>query len=664
MAAQRRSTPAARRTIAALPGPTEPPPNAPLPPPGEPRDPHSEAAKPTVIGPAPRRSSDPAVGEGPPEAPAASPAAPQSEVAAEPPPGAPAEPSPDPPGEPTPGPALEPAPGAPLEALSGMPLEPLSAGPPPAPAGDGDGGGQVARNTAIFTIATGVSRVAGLAREIVAASFFGTKGPASAYTIASQIPNLVSNLFANAALSAAFVPVFTELLHTGRRREALRLASTLFWIMLIGLGAITAIFILTAHTVMPLFTGPEFNHALDELTAGLSQVLFPVVLLLGLNGLLVGILQSYDHFTIPAISPAVWNVVIIVLLVVLRPHFHGGFENGDQLYALAIAVLIATFVQLSMAFAALGRIDFRLQLHIDWHDPRIRQVFALMLPVTIGLGIVNLDQLINSVFGTLVSKEAPRAIDNAFRIYMLPQGLFSVSVATVLFPTLSRMAAQRDSGAMRRAVGIGMRQINLLLIPAATFMIVLTMPIVRLVFERGEFSAHSTQLVSEALFWFAFSLPFGGINLLLTRTFFAVKRPWIPTRLAAINIVVDVIVSVALYKPLGIPGLIIGTVAANAVMTALQLQRLRIGFDHRLEGAQTTMITARILVASVLLGAVSWGVWQLLHSLLGGSLAAQLASLGVAGAAGVYVYARAVLAMRVPEAHQVSRLIRARLRQA
>src|SRR5207237_2026335 len=180
-------------------------------------------------------------------------------------------------------------------------------------------------------------------------------------------------------------------------------------------------------------------------------------------------------------------------------------------------------------------IDFRLQPRIDWHDPRVRQVFTLMLPVTIGLGIVNLDQLINSIFGTLVSAEAPRAIDNAFRIYMLPQGLFSVAVATVLFPTLSRMAARRDMAAMRRAVGIGMRQINLLLIPAAVFMIVLATPIVRLAFERGEFGPHSTHLVSIALFWFAFSLPFGGLNLLLTRPFFAVRRPWLPTRLAAPN---------------------------------------------------------------------------------------------------------------------------------
>jgi putative peptidoglycan lipid II flippase len=529
--------------------------------------------------------------------------------------------------------------------------------------GEGAGGGRerVARNTAIFAIATGVSRVVGLAREIVAASFFGTGGPASAFTIAFQIPNLVANLFANAALSAAFVPVFTDLLQQGKRKEAFRLASTLFWIMLIALGALTAFFVLAAGVIMPLFTGPTFGPQLNALTVGLSQVLFPVVLLIGLIGLLVGVLQSYEHFTIPAISPAVWNVVIIVLLVLLRPHFQGGVENGDQLYAYAIAILAATGVQFLMVFGALARIDFRLAFAIDWHDPRIRQVFALMLPVTIGLGIVNLDQLINSVFGTLVSREAPRAIDNAFRIYMLPQGLFSVAVATVLFPTLSRMAARRDPANMRRIIGVGMRQINLLLIPSAVFLIVLTTPVVRLVFERGHFDARSTELVSEALFWFAFSLPFGGINLLLTRVFFSVQRPWIPTRLAALNIIVDIIVSIGLYKPLGIAGLIIGTVVANLVMAALQFWRLRIGFNGRLEGAQTTMITARILLASALLAGVSWVVWRVLDELLGTSLLAQIASVGAAGLAGLLVYMRAVLVMHVPEAHQVSRLIRGRL---
>jgi putative peptidoglycan lipid II flippase len=536
----------------------------------------------------------------------------------------------------------------------------VSAGP------DGPEGppGRVARNTAIFSIATAFSRIAGLGREIVAASYFGTSAAASAFTIAFLVPNLVANLFANAALSAAFVPVFSDLLQQGKKREAFRLASTLLWIMLIALAVITAFFILLAGTIVPIFLGPALD-GVNGVAVLLSQILFPVILLLGLTSLIVGVLQSYDRFTIPAIAPAVWNIVIIALLIYLRPKYAGS-HHGIEAYALAI--LVATGVQLLMAMFALAQIDFRLSFHIDWHDPRIRQVFALMLPVTIGLGIVNLDQLINSAFGGLVRTNptggAPRAIDQAFRIYMLPQGMFSVAVATVLFPTLSRMASRRDPAGMRRALAIGMRQINLMLIPAAAFLMVLATPVVRLIYQHGEFGPRSTHLVSIALFWFAFSLPFGGLNLLLTRTFFAVQRPWIPTRLAAINIVVDIIVSVGLYKPLGIAGLVIGTVVANAVMTALQLHRLRIGLNGRLEGAQTAMVTARIALASALLAGVSWLVWKLLDDALGRSLPAQIASVGGAGAAGLFVYVRAVLAMRIPEAHQVSRLIRAQLGRA
>ncbi len=170
--------------------------------------------------------------------------------------------------------------------------------------------------------------------------------------------------------------------------------------------------------------------------------------------------------------------------------------------------------------------------------------------------------------------------------------------------------------------------------------------------------------MSIALFWFAVSLPFGGLNLLLTRAFFAVQRPWIPTRLAGLNIVVDIVVSIGLYKPLGIAGLIIGTLAANVVMTWLQLTRLRVGFNGRLEGAQTTMITARITVAALLLAGVSWGVWKLFNDVLGGSIEAQILSVGAAGLAGTFVYTRAVLAMQVPEAHQVGRLLRSRFGRA
>jgi putative peptidoglycan lipid II flippase len=519
--------------------------------------------------------------------------------------------------------------------------------------------GRIARNTAIFSILTGLSRIAGLIREIVASSYFGTSGAFSAFTLAFQVPNLVRNLFADAALSAAFVPVFTELLEKGRRREAFQLASTFVVLIVAALTTISVFFVLVAPYLMPPLSGSDFSPALDDLMVGLSQVLFPIVLLLGLNGLLVGILNAYDHFTIPALAPLVWNFVIIALLVVLKPHFHG----PDQLYAYAIAVLVATLVQLAMAVPVLRRLDFQFQRKIDLRNPRVKQVLALMLPVTLSLGLINFNMLINSSLGSAVSEGAPRAIDAAFRIYMLPQGMFSVAVATVLFPALSRLATRRDFDGLRALTGTGTRQIFLLLIPAAACTLVLATPITRLVYQRGAFDADSTKLVAEALFWFSFSLPFAGANLLLTRTFFSLQRPWLPTALGGATLLINAAVAVALYKPFGVGGIVFGTGVASAAMTFGQARYLRRELGGRLEGAATLRAVARIVVASLLLAGVAYGLYLGLDGVLGRSLPGQLISVCGSLAAGLATYAWAVLGMQVAEAQQIRDAVAARLRR-
>lgn len=514
----------------------------------------------------------------------------------------------------------------------------------------------VARNTVIFSIATGLSRVAGLIREIVASSYFATSGAFSAFTIAFQVPNLVRSLFADAALSAAFVPVFTELLEKGSKREAVKLASTLFFLILAVLSLVCIAFVAGADLIMPAFTGDEFSSELDSLTAGLAQVMFPIVVLLGLNGLLVGILNAYDHFSVPAISPLVWNVVILVFLIGTRPFFSG----DDELYAYAIGILAGTVVQLGMAVPVLRRLDFALELSFDWRDPRVKQVLHLMLPVTIGLGIINFNLLINSTLGSLISEQAPRAIDAAFRIYMLPQGIFSVAIATVLFPALSRFAARQDLAGLRERLAQGLRLVSLLLIPAAAATLALSTPITRLIYEHGEFGPGSTELVSEALFWFSFSLPFNGLNLLLTRTFFSLQKPWLPTAISVAGLAVNVAVSVALYGPLGIGGIVIGTAASSAATTALlwRLARRELG---GLEERETLPAALGMLSAAAILGAVTWIVWALLDAVVGRSLPGQLISVGAGLTAGAIAYARAVLWLEVAEAHQMARMVVARV---
>jgi putative peptidoglycan lipid II flippase len=531
--------------------------------------------------------------------------------------------------------------------------------PDPSTAGGSPGGAATrARNTVIFSVLTGLSRIAGLAREIVASSYFATSGAFSAFTIAFQIPNVVRSLFADAALSAAFVPVFTEMLEHGRKKEAFRLASTLFFLMLAVLGAITVLFMLTAGLIIPVFVGSKL-HALDGLTVGLARVLFPVVLVLGINGLVVGMLNAYDHFTIPALSPLVWNAVILFCLVGSQQVLTG----DKQLYGYAVGVLVGTVVQFAMALPTLRRLGFRLELSFSFRDPQVRQVLRLMLPVTIGLGLINFNVLINSTLGSLVSEDAPRAIDAAFRIYMLPQGVFSVAIATVLFPALSRYAARRDFDGLRDLTAGGMRQILLMLVPAAAATLALSTPITRLIYQHGAFGAKSTDLVSQALFWFSFSLPFSGLNLLLTRTFFSLQRPWITTGIAALNLGVNVIVSVLLYKPFGIAGIVVGTGVSSAVMTFAQMHYLRRELHGRLGGRRTAIAALQITGASVLLGVASYLTWRGLDGLLGRSVPAQVLSVGIGLSVGLAVYAAAVAFQRIPEGAQIGRMVAGRLRR-
>jgi putative peptidoglycan lipid II flippase len=244
---------------------------------------------------------------------------------------------------------------------------------------------------------------------------------------------------------------------------------------------------------------------------------------------------------------------------------------------------------------------------------------------------------------------------------MLPQGMFSVAVATVLFPSLSRLATRRDFDGLRALTATGVRQIFLLLIPAAACTLALAVPIVRLLYERGEFGPASTQLTAEPLFWFSFSLPFAGANLLLTRTFFSLQRPWLPTALGGATLILNAIVAVALYKPFGVGGIVFGTGVASAAMTAGQMSYLRRELGGQLEGRATLDAVVRICAASALLGAVAYAIHRGLDELVGRSLPGQLVSVGVALAVGLGVYAGAVLALHVPEAQQIRDAVGSRI---
>jgi putative peptidoglycan lipid II flippase len=519
-----------------------------------------------------------------------------------------------------------------------------------------DTGRGLARSGVIFAVATGISRILGLLREIVAAYLFGITGKINAFNIAFLIPNTVRSLVADQALSAAFVPVFSDLLVKGERKRAWRVASSIFWLMLLGLGGLMALFILIAPWVMGLFNyGP--NELNGPLAIGLARILFPTVVILGLTGIVVGILNSYDHFTVPALSPVAWNLVILLGLALGAEH---ATLKSTRLYIYASSILVATIIQFLLPLPWLRGRDDRLHLVIDIRDPAVKRTFVLMVPVTIGLGLININAVIDQLFAThfLNKNLAPTAIVSAFRLYMLPQGVFSVAVATVLFPLLSRHASRADWNGFRHTVSTGLRLICFLLVPASVTAAVLATPIVRLLYQRGAFHPPQTPIVAACLAAFALGLTFNGTMLMLNRGFFSLQSPWIPSWVAFGNLGLNAVLDAVFYR-FGIWGIPLSTSLVNIAGTAALL----VLFRRRMPGfeiGETVRSFGLVCLASAVLAAVGWGAWHLLDSGLGRSLPAQIVSLGAGLVLGYAAFFGACRLLGVRELETLLRLRRVR----
>lgn len=511
---------------------------------------------------------------------------------------------------------------------------------------------RLARSTAVFAAATAGSRVLGLVREIVVRRYFGVEGSINAFTVAFQVPSLVRALVADVALSSAFVPVFSELLEKGDRARAWRVASTIFWIMALGLSGLTALFIVLAPWIMRPF---GYDGQDEALVIGLSRVMFPTVALLGISGVIVGILNSYDHFTVPALAPILWNVVIIGALAIGVPFLE---TDSQRLYLYAVAVLAGTVLQVVLPVPWLRRLDGSIRAIIDFRDPAVLRVFKLMLPVTISLGLINVNLLVDTFFAArFVDRNlAPSAIDAAFRIYMLPQGIFSVAVAAVLFPTMSRLAARGARDELRDTVSLGLRQIGFLLVPASAIAAALSLPIVRLLYERGEFGASETDVVAAALAAFAAGLTFNGTMLLLNRAFFSLQTPWIPMRVALVIVVLNLALDAALYR-VGIWGIPLATSIVNIVGSALLLWLLRPQLGS-LEGREIAGSYGKIAIAAALSTGCAYLVWDRIDEALGRAFGPQLLSVGAAVLVGTAVYLVAARVLAIRELNALLSLIR------
>ena len=494
----------------------------------------------------------------------------------------------------------------------------------PAEARKSEGGPpRLARSAGVFGLATITSRILGLARDQVVAYYFGAGDVNDAFRVASRIPNLVRDLFAEGAMSAAFVPTFTRQLTLQGREKSWRLASSVINALFIVTGVIVVIGIVFAAPLVRLFAA-EFADVPGkiELTIYLTRIVFPFLTLVAVAAVLMGMLNSLGHFFIPALSPAMFNVAVIVMSLGLIPFAP---EIGLQpITIVAIATLVGGFGQLAIQWPPLRKEGFRYRPVLDLKDEGLHRVLLLMGPGTIGMAATQINVFVNTVLATGEGTGAVSWLDFAFRLMYLPIGLFGVSIATAATPAISRMVAERDYARIRSTLAHALGLMFFLNVPATIGLIVLARPIVAVIFQHGNFTASDTIATAAALQLYAIGLIGYSVVRIISPTFYAIGRSRVPVMVSAASVLVNITLNVTLVQVFGYRGLALGTSVTAIVNASVQLFMLRREI-HGIEGARIAASFARVIAASAVMGLVTWGAHAFMLGLLpGGSLTAQI----------------------------------------
>jgi putative peptidoglycan lipid II flippase len=446
---------------------------------------------------------------------------------------------------------------------------------------------------------TTLSRVLGLARDSLTAAVFGTTLWNSAFQFAFMLPNLFRRLLAEGQLNAALVPTLAEALEAGGKPAAFALLNKVFTWLLVTTIVLSAIAIV-------LLGGAHWIPGLDEryvLGAQLSQVLFPYLVLVSLAAAMSAVLQLLGNFSIPALT-AVWlNITVIAALGA------GGFYFADTMAGkmawLCGGVLVGGLLQLLIPWRALRREGWHLHLDSQSSD-QLRQILRLMAPGVIGTAIYQINFLVSRSLAFSLDEASVTVLTLANRIMEVPQGIFTVSVATVVFPLMATFAARGETDNFKVAYWRGMRLILVVTIPAAAGLALLSTPIVRLAFQWGAFTAEDTLITAPILAIYSVGLPFYSMVTQTIRGCYAVKDTASPVRAAAVAFVVNLIASIVLMRQFGTAGLAWSSNIAIAVQ-AVMLER---ALARNVDGLRFSMLfpsIAKIAAASALMTVVVGG---------------------------------------------------------
>lgn len=463
--------------------------------------------------------------------------------------------------------------------------------PPPASPTD-----RIAQAAGLAAAATLTSRILGLVRDQVLAALFGASDQMDAYLVAFRIPNLMRDLLAEGAMSSAFVPTFTRHLAVHGKESAWRL----------GNNVINALLLVTSSIVIVglVFAGPlvaAYAHAYGavpgklELTISLSRIMLPFLALAALAAALMGMLNSLQHYFVPALAPATLNVITIIFAFAVTPLMPR--MGLPPIMAIAIAVIVGGVAQIALQWPLLHREGFRYRPFIDFKEPGLRRVLVLMGPGTIGLAATQLNLFVSTQLAGSQGTGAVSWLGYAFRIMYLPLGLFGVSIATAVLPSAARHAALKDTTAIRDTVRRGLSLMLFVNVPATCGLFLLSSEIVRLLFERGHFSPADTAATSAALRLYAVGLVGYSTARIASPIFYALGRTRIPVGLSMVSVTTNLLLSLLLVRVMGFSGLALATSIAALVNASLCLVLLRAHLAG-IGGRALAAALGKILVAS------------------------------------------------------------------
>jgi putative peptidoglycan lipid II flippase len=541
----------------------------------------------------------------------------------------------------------------------------------------------IARSAGIVSVAVMGSRILGLVREQVFSSFFGASFANVAFQIAFRIPNLLRDLFAEGALSAAFVSTFSHTLTKEGEAEAWRLANLVNNGLIIVLTIIAVLGIIFSPEIVSFLIRdvpiePAKEQLMVDLAVKMTRILFPFLLMVSLAAVAMGVLNTRGRFGVPASASTMFNVGSIVgglaCAYLLAPEYitntatslfmrqrptRDDMGAANAIVGMAVGTLIGGMMQWLIQVPSLRAVGYRWRPIVSFRDPGVRQVMRMMTPATIGSAALQVNFVINTIFATGVAEGAVVWLGNAFRLIYLPIGIFGVAISTATLPVTSRAAALENLDDFRRTLASSMRLTLLLTIPSAVGLIVLSRPIIALIYQYGRFTAFDTEQTAKALACYAIGLTAYSTVRVLAPSFFALRETRIPMLASLLSIVIFYAVAKLTvdYWKIGHIGLALSISAVMTVNFAVLFFFIRRKLGG-IEGRSLGSVFVKVTLASMVMGAICWFISGRIEDYLGlEGLFARLINVGVSIAVGVVVFYLGARLLKVGEVTQLTRAI-------